>query len=73
MHGTEEVGRFTHRVKKAWPCLGSAVERPWLALGEPFLSFGTKGIETIELLVSISSVEDQFISYDKLAFPGNLD
>jgi len=29
------VGGFIHGVKKAWPCLGSATERPWLGLGGP--------------------------------------
>ena len=35
--GTGEVGVFTLRMKTAWPLfmLGSAVERPWLALGGP--------------------------------------
>ena len=25
-------------VQTVWPCLGSALERPWLALGGPLLS-----------------------------------
>ena len=29
--GQGEVGGFTCMVKKAQPCLGSAIERPWLA------------------------------------------
>ena len=31
--GQGEVGGCTRRVQTAWPCLGSLVERPWLALG----------------------------------------
>ena len=34
--GKEEVGGW---VQTAWPCLGSAVERSWSALGGPFPSF----------------------------------
>ena len=33
--GQGKVGGFIHGVKKAWPCLGSATERPWLGLGGP--------------------------------------
>ena len=31
--GQGEVGGCTQRVQTAWPCLGSAVERSWSALG----------------------------------------
>jgi len=34
--GTGKVGGFTCRVKKAWPYLGLAVERPLLALDGHF-------------------------------------
>jgi len=34
--GQGNVGRFPHRVNKALPCLGSVVERPWLAMGPSF-------------------------------------
>lgn len=37
--GQSEVGGFTWRVNEAWPCLGSAIERPWFALGGLLLSF----------------------------------
>ena len=37
--GQGEVGGCTRRVQTAWPCLGSAVERSWSALGGPFLPF----------------------------------
>ena len=37
--GQGEVGGCTRRVQTAWPCLGSAVERSWSALGGPFPSF----------------------------------
>ena len=37
--GQLEVGECTRRVQTAWPCLGSAVERSWSALGGPFLPF----------------------------------
>ena len=33
------IGGFIIRLKKAWPCLGSAVELCWLALGGVSLSF----------------------------------
>ena len=36
--GQGEVGGCTRRVQTAWPCLGSAVERSWSALGGPFPS-----------------------------------
>ena len=36
--GQGEVGGCTQRAQKAWLLLGFAVERPWLALGQPFLS-----------------------------------
>jgi len=36
--GQEEVGGCTQRMQTVCPCLGMAVERPWLALGRPFLS-----------------------------------
>ena len=36
--GQGGVGRCTQNVQTAWPCLGSALETPWLAPGEPFLS-----------------------------------
>ena len=32
-------GGCTPRVQIAWPCLGSGIERSWLAVGVPFLSF----------------------------------
>jgi len=35
-----EVGKCTQKVvQTVWPCLCSAVEMTWLALGGPFLSF----------------------------------
>ena len=37
--GQGEVGGCTRRVQTAWPCLGSAVERSWSALGGSFPSF----------------------------------
>ena len=37
--GKGEVGGCTRRVKTAWPCLGSTVERSWSALGGPFPPF----------------------------------
>ena len=37
--GQGEVGGCTRRVQTAWPCLGSAVERSWSALGGPFPPF----------------------------------
>ena len=37
--GQGEVGGCTRRLQTAWPCLGSLVERPWLALEWQFLSF----------------------------------
>ena len=38
--GQGEVGEFTYRVRKAWPCLGSA------AVGGPLLSSSTQiGLE----------------------------
>ena len=44
--GQGEVGRCTWRVQTAWPCLGSALERSWLALGGPFLSsYARMGLE----------------------------
>jgi len=36
--GKGEVGGCTQRVQTAWLLLALAVERPWLALGGPFLS-----------------------------------
>ena len=36
--GQGEVGGCTRMVQTAWPCLGSAVERYWLALEGPFSS-----------------------------------
>ena len=35
--GQGEVGGV--RVQTAWPCLGSAIERSWSALGGPFPPF----------------------------------
>ena len=37
--GQGEVGGCTRRVQTTWPCLGSAVERSWSALGGPFPPF----------------------------------
>ena len=37
--GQGEVGGCTRRVQTAWPCLGSAIERSWSALGGPFPPF----------------------------------
>ena len=37
--GQGEVGGCTRRVQTAWPCLGSALNSPWLELGRPFLGF----------------------------------
>ena len=46
--GQEEVGGFQHWAQIAWLLLGLAVERPWSALGGPFLIsllfFGTNGL-----------------------------
>ena len=35
-----EVGRCAHQIQQH----GCAIERPWLALGSPFLSFGMNGL-----------------------------
>ena len=37
--GQRKVGGCTQRVQTAWPCQSLLVERPWLALEGPFLSF----------------------------------
>ena len=37
--GQGEVGGCTRRVQTARPCLGSALNSPWLELGRPFLGF----------------------------------
>ena len=44
--GQGEVGGCTRRVQTAWPCLGSAVERSWSALGPRAISivFGINGV-----------------------------
>ena len=34
-----EVGGCTRRVQTAWPCLGSALNSPWLEPGRPNLGF----------------------------------
>jgi len=50
MVGQGEVGGCTQRVQASWSCLGSALERPWLALGGPFFaSFAQTGWETVFL------------------------
>ena len=40
--GKGEVGGFKHGVPCTWQLLWMAVEKPWLALGWPFLSFMTQ-------------------------------
>ena len=35
--GQGEVGGCTRRVQTAWPCLGSALNSPWLEPSRPFL------------------------------------
>ena len=47
--GQAEVGGCTQRVQTAWPCPGSVVERSWLALGGPFLSFLALGLKVAVL------------------------
>jgi len=42
---TGEMGGCTQGVQTAWLLLGLIVERPWLALGGPFLSFARIGLE----------------------------
>ena len=37
--GQGKVGGCTRRLQTAWPCLGSAIERSWSALGRPYLPF----------------------------------
>ena len=37
--GQGEVGGCTRRVQTAWPCLGSALNSPWLEPGRAFLGF----------------------------------
>ena len=48
--GQGEVGGCTRRVQTEWPCLGSAVERSWSALGGPFPSIlASMGLESSSL------------------------
>ena len=45
--GHGEVGDYTHWVQTAWPCLGSAVERPWVHTGWPIsVLFGINGLRS---------------------------
>ena len=64
--GQREVGGCTRRVQTAWLCLGSLVQKPWLALGGPFL-FHLQAL--LPCRSSISSVYGPFFSYARLALP----
>ena len=59
---------FTRRVKKAWLCLCSAVERPRLALRGPFLSKWTEKQGISPCRDPISSVQGLFLRYTRSWF-----
>jgi len=71
------VGGCTRRVQTAWLCLGSLVERPWLALEGSFLFFF--GINKLRSKPSylvgppFLAFTAFFFSYARLAFLERLD